>query len=76
MGRRYPEYTSIQSISLLIFGSALSTVGLYYAGPRGWGHSQRRFLASGGICLTIYSIDVLLDFLKYSKEEKEKTANE
>lgn len=67
MERRYPEYKSIYKIYAQIALSLASSYALYYCCPRNWSHGQRLMLSSGGICLTIYSLDILLDFIKHSR---------
>jgi len=67
MERRYPQYNSLAVVIAQILGSGAMTYGLYLATPPQWGAPGKFLLASGGLCVFLWSVDVLMDFLKHKR---------
>ena len=68
MSRRYPEYTSINPIWLQLCGSMVFTFFLYYSVPIRAPPLTRYIVSSGGLGLTILTVDILLDYLKHTRK--------
>ena len=68
MSRRYPEYTSINQIWLQMCGSMVFTYFLYYSVPIRAPPLTRYIVSSGGLGLTILTLDILLDYLKHTRK--------